>query len=241
MPAPSPAPQVQWTVAGATVRATRLNAAEAGATSKLERRANGGIAAWSVRDTDAAPAIGTVLEDTGVAAGVYEFEVADYNGSNERTFTGSRMSRVVIGASQWDAVLAVVRAEIEGLGVDATDVYDGERPAANYSDATYVLRPLPERTLNRANGDLVLREYPVEVEYRATVQEQDGADRLRAVRDAQDALVVVFDGATPADLPSLSGLERVTVEVTAKSESQGSFERETVSKLRINFPIWETR
>lgn len=241
MPAPSPAPQVQWTIAGTTVRATRLNAAEAGATSKLERRANGGIAAWSVRDTDAAPAIGTVLEDTGVAAGTYEYEVADYNGSNERTFTGSRLSRVVVADSTWDSVLAVVRAEIEGLGVEATDVYDGERPAANYSDATYVLRPLPERVLNRANGDLVLREYPVEVEYRATVQEQDGADRMQAVRDAQDALVGVFDGATPADLPSLPGLERVTVEVTSKTDGRGEFERESVARLRINFPIWETR
>jgi len=147
-------------------------------------------------------------------------------------------------ASAWASVLAAVRTVLEdedGLAVSSTDIYDGERPQANYADAAYTLIPQPEVAVNRANGGLVLREYPVEVEYRSTVQEQDGADRMSAVRAVHDALIDAFDGATPADYPTLAGLESARVDVRAKTESRGEHARETVSRLVITFPIWEVR
>jgi hypothetical protein len=243
---PSPPPAAQISISGDTVTVTQTSTAESGATRKLERRADGTTDAWTVVDTDAAPAIGGTLLDEDVPAGVYEYEVADYDAGGNRTFRGQRWTGVVIAASMWDAVLAVVRAQLVAQGIADADIYDGSKPLANYGEAAtaWVLRPLTERVEERANGGLVLRAYPVEVELRVVGLESDDADKWSAVRAGQDILVSVFDGATPADLPSLPGLERATVEIASKSDTTRALDEvvdELRARARITFPIWETR
>jgi hypothetical protein len=242
MAIPTIKPAATISVVGTTVTVTQTNAADVGATRKLERRALGSTGAFTVVATDASPAIGGTLVDSSVPVGTYEYEVADYSAGGTRTFTGQRWGGVVIQASTWDTVLAVVRAQLVAQGIPDTDIYDGNASAANYADQTYILRPGEEGVVARANGDLVLRNYPVEIEFLAVALEEDGDDKLQLVRDAHDTIVEIFDGATPSDLPSLSALERSLVEITEKSNLASDEITDLVrSRLLVTFGIWETR
>jgi len=241
--APTPAPSALLKVSGSTVTATRQNAAEAGATYRLYRRTNGSTDSWTLIDSDASPAVGTILTDSSVANGSYEYEVRDENVGGEQTTAGRRWCGVTVQASTWDTVLAALRASIEAQGVPSTDIYDGEEPESNYSDQAYILRPLEEEVLARANGDLVLRLYPVQIEYRTIVQDEYGEERMQNVRDAHDTIIELFDGATPADFPSLSALERMTTVTETKNDRAltDELDDEVISRVRVNVPIWETR
>lgn len=243
---PSPAPAATLAISGTTVTVTQTSAPESGATRKLERRASGSTSAWSVRATDATPAIGRTLVDSGVSAGTYEYEVADYDSDGNRTVTGQRWCGVVIQESTWDTVLAAVRAQLVLQGIETGRIFDGDQPEENYGDGTWILRPGLERVLEMANADMVLRSYPVEIEYRAQGIEVDHAAKLQAIRDAHDTVIEVFDGATGDDIVSISGLERATTTTLSRAERapgvrDGEAFDELRARIRIDFSIWETR
>lgn len=243
---PSPAPGASLSISGSTVTATQTTAPESGATRKLERRAQGGTAAWTVVATDATPAIGRTLVDSAVPAGTYEYEVADYDSSSNRTYTGQRWCQVVISSSQWDTVVAAVRNQLVLQGVTDSDIYDGQKPEENYGSGSYVLTPLHARSSvqARANGGLVLRDYPVQVEYRTQAIEVDDDEKTEAVRDGVDLLIDAFDGKSPSDLATLTGLELSSVEETglvATSRLEDEITDELRVRVVLHFPIWEVR
>lgn len=141
----------------------------------------------------------------------------------------------------WTTVFAAVRAKLEAqAGINADQVFDGRQAVENYPDEIYVLMARPRTREARANN-LVLRGYPVLVEYRGTITDDDGKDQRDMATAAEDLVLSLFDGKTPADFPTLSGLEESSV-VTQTLDDRppnDDVSDEIRARFLVTFPMWE--
>ena len=240
MTAPSPAPAARVTAltsTGFTVTIDSLSG-QASTTARLQTRALGSVAAWTTQASDATPSVNETLAATGLTTGTpLEWRVIEENAGAEQA--DGTHGIVTPATSIFATLLSTISTVLSGLGIAA---YEGTAEPANAPPAGALMRTLPERELNGGNN-IILLEYPVEVELRIVETSDTGELRTQDVATYQRGLLAAFRGKTIADYPSLTGLELVEVEVSSKDEAgrgADGFDLETRARFVIRFRVWET-
>jgi len=209
-----------------------------GTTAKLQTRALGSAADWVTQSTGTTPAVGDVLSAAGLTTGAsLEWRAIEEIGA---TLHDGTHGIVTPAESPWDTLTAAISSALQGQGLPAGNIYIGGQPEPNYADVVAILRTLEERVTARANN-VERIEFPVEVEFRVTVTDDDGDLQKRDSEKWQERLRSAIHEKHAADLPGVVGLEEVRVEVVTKNErSEGTdqYQDHVRVRARVLFAIW---
>lgn len=144
--------------------------------------------------------------------------------------------------SIWETLLSTVRTALEGQGLAAAAIYSGRQPEPNYPDVCAVLRTRPERISRRANN-VERVEFPVEVEIRAVVTDDEGDLQKAIIHTWQRRLEAALHEKHAGDFPGVAGLEEVRVAVETKDAHGGRDEDadEVRARAVVTFGLWRAK
>jgi len=216
----------------------------AGATLSLETRPLGGNGLWASRAADAAPAVGHVLTAAALAEGApLEWRLIERTGVGD--YGDGTHGITVPAESIWSTLTATVAAALQGQGLAASAIYVGRQPESNYADVVAIIRTQEEKVDRRANNvERVV--YPIEVEIRVTITDDDGSRQKAEIEKWQERVRAALHEKHAEDFPGIAGLEDVLVEIASKDGNRRSsvgdqYEDQTRAFGIARFTIWRSR
>ena len=208
---------------------------------KLETRELGSADDWDTQATDASPAAGDVLTASGLTEDTsLEWRLVEDDGA---TIYDGTHGIVTPASSIWATLLDTVSTALQGQSLASTAVYIGRQPEPSYADVAAVLRSTAERVTRRANN-VEQVEFPVEVEFRVTVTDDDGDAQKTTVQLWQRRLEAALHEKHAGDFPGSAGLEEIRVEVESKDLRAGAaddYEDEVRTRATVRFVLWRNK
>lgn len=214
-----------------------------GTTLRLQTRALGSADAWVTKASDATPAVDDVLNATGLTQdSPLEWRLIEEDAFGN--FGDGVHGITVPSTSPWATLVSTVKTALEGQGMASGSVYIGRQPEPNYKDAVAIVRTLRERVDARANNvERVV--FAVEVEFRATLVDDQGDDQKVEIEKWQERLRTALHEKHVADFPGIPGLEEILVEVVTKDEREGrvddEYQEDVRARARVLFAIWRNK
>ena len=193
--------------------------------------------AWSISSYNTTITAGTTLQVTGLTAGTrYEVMVIGDNVGEE----GMAGSLLTVYTSAYAARATDIISELEttlaGLGFDSVD--SGRRFPRVTGESQALVRYTGRRVVD-ATGGLTLWRYPIQIVARYNaLASQDGQEQIDEMIARFEALKETYHAKGGADIASVAGLLRVSVEtdtVDARINDEGAIEGE----LELAFDVWE--
>lgn len=212
-------------------------AGAASATLSTRPRGSGDSAAWTSHGSSGA--VGGTISPAGLTEGAdLEWRLQGPGGED------GQHGYVTPAASLWSTLTATVAAALEGQGLAAARIYVGRQPEPNYAEVVAVVRTLPERVVERANN-VECVAFPVGVEFRVTLQDDDGREQKVEVERWQRRLEAALHEKYAGDFPGVAGLEQTLVEIVEKDAREGRDEDEhqedVVARAVVLFVVWRNK
>lgn len=242
---PLPAPEGYVSSHSATSFVVTLSAVsgEASTTLRLQTRGLGSNSTWTTQASDVTPAVGDTLTASGLTESTsLEWRIIEEDASGNQA--DGTHGIVTPASSLWSTLTATIATALEGQGLDADAIYVGRQPEPNYPDVAAVLRTTRERVRQRANN-VEQVEFPVDVELRVAITDDDGDEQKEAVELWQRRLEATLHEKHAGDFPGVAGLEEVTVEVLDKDArapgAPDEFEDEIRARAVVRFLVWRAK